>query len=232
VAVCIRGISFVVGVLALWTSLASARNVAACLTSAEAVRQEYPGAWPSWTLRAAGQEGTKCWYPSTRAGAHDHRSPVVSARSAIAASKAIEQDAATEGFDPPRRIAPPLPSMSADVPFPAVPLSRDVGDESAAAGSFMSERIPYWAERSLARDDPGSIAARATQEPAPSRQSVAAASAPDENEHLPLRTVLLALIGALMLLSVAGGFLFRSWGDTSLYRQQARAGRVRFGAAE
>jgi hypothetical protein len=43
-----------------------------CLPSAEAVRQDYPGAWPSWTMRTRGHEGEKCWYPSTRATAHDH----------------------------------------------------------------------------------------------------------------------------------------------------------------
>jgi hypothetical protein len=47
-----------------------------CFTSAEAVRQENPTAWPSWTLRAPGHEGSKCWYPSTRGAAHDHRNPM------------------------------------------------------------------------------------------------------------------------------------------------------------
>jgi hypothetical protein len=43
-----------------------------CFASASAVRQDYPEAWPSWTLRALGHEGTKCWYPTTRTLAHDH----------------------------------------------------------------------------------------------------------------------------------------------------------------
>jgi hypothetical protein len=37
-----------------------------CLSSASAVRQEHPGSWPSWTLRAQGHEGVKCWFPTTR----------------------------------------------------------------------------------------------------------------------------------------------------------------------
>jgi hypothetical protein len=37
-----------------------------CLASASAVRQNHPGAWPSWTLRAPGHEGTKCWYATGR----------------------------------------------------------------------------------------------------------------------------------------------------------------------
>ena len=43
-----------------------------CFASASAVRQDHPDAWPSWTLRALGHEGTKCWYPTTRTLAHDH----------------------------------------------------------------------------------------------------------------------------------------------------------------
>jgi hypothetical protein len=43
-----------------------------CFASPSAVRQDHPDAWPSWTLRALGHEGTKCWYPTTRTLAHDH----------------------------------------------------------------------------------------------------------------------------------------------------------------
>ena len=43
-----------------------------CFASAAAVRQHHPEAWPSWTLRAFGHEGTKCWYPTARTLAHDH----------------------------------------------------------------------------------------------------------------------------------------------------------------
>jgi len=43
-----------------------------CFASASAVRQDHPEAWPSWTLRVLGHEGTKCWYPTTRTLAHDH----------------------------------------------------------------------------------------------------------------------------------------------------------------
>jgi hypothetical protein len=41
-----------------------------CLPSADAVRQQHPDAWPSWTLRAPGHEGTKCWYAATRSTTH------------------------------------------------------------------------------------------------------------------------------------------------------------------
>jgi len=41
-------------------------NASQCLSSAAAVRQEYPGAWPSWTLQAANHKGVRCWFPATR----------------------------------------------------------------------------------------------------------------------------------------------------------------------
>jgi hypothetical protein len=44
-----------------------------CFGSASEVRQEHPNSWPSWTLRAPGHEGTKCWYPTTRSLSHHHR---------------------------------------------------------------------------------------------------------------------------------------------------------------
>jgi hypothetical protein len=44
-----------------------------CYPSASAVRQDHPDAWPSWTLRAPGHEGIRCWYATTRAAAHDRR---------------------------------------------------------------------------------------------------------------------------------------------------------------
>jgi hypothetical protein len=43
-----------------------------CLPSAASVRQEHPGAWPSWTTRMAGHAGAKCWYPTTREARHRH----------------------------------------------------------------------------------------------------------------------------------------------------------------
>jgi hypothetical protein len=45
-----------------------------CYQSASDVRQNHPGAWPSWTLRTPGHEGTRCWYAGARTGAHDHSS--------------------------------------------------------------------------------------------------------------------------------------------------------------
>jgi len=58
--------------LALLVSLTDAEALS-CFPSAAAVRQESPQAWPSWTLREPGHEGTKCWYASMRSTAPDHQ---------------------------------------------------------------------------------------------------------------------------------------------------------------
>jgi hypothetical protein len=52
-------------------SFAPSQDASTCFPSASAVRQNYPDGWPSWTLRAPGHEGTRCWYPSKRATAND-----------------------------------------------------------------------------------------------------------------------------------------------------------------
>ena len=56
-------------------SFAASRDDSTCLPSASAVRKNHPGAWPSWTLRASGHEGTRCWYAATRMTSH-HRTEI------------------------------------------------------------------------------------------------------------------------------------------------------------
>jgi hypothetical protein len=55
-------------------SFAASRHYASCFPSASTVRLKHPGEWPSWTLRAPGHEGVRCWYVGTRTAAHDHSS--------------------------------------------------------------------------------------------------------------------------------------------------------------
>jgi hypothetical protein len=44
-------------------SLTPSEDASTCFPSASAVRRNYPEERPSWTLRAPGHEGTRCWYP-------------------------------------------------------------------------------------------------------------------------------------------------------------------------
>src|SRR5258706_12977664 len=57
----------------MWPFTASG-DASTCFHSASDVRQNSLGAWPSWTLRALGHEGTRCWYAATRFTARHHRS--------------------------------------------------------------------------------------------------------------------------------------------------------------
>lgn len=50
----------------LAASLGDVSASSQCLSSPEAVRQEYPGSWPSWTTHAPNHKGTKCWFPAMR----------------------------------------------------------------------------------------------------------------------------------------------------------------------
>jgi hypothetical protein len=47
-------------------SLTPSQDASTCFPSASAVLQSYPERRPSWTFRAPGHEGTKCWYPTKR----------------------------------------------------------------------------------------------------------------------------------------------------------------------
>jgi hypothetical protein len=94
-----------------------------CFSSADEVRQENPGAWPSWTLRAPGHEGTKCWYATTRAAAHDHQTPVMAKTDHAGAKENFERDSEVTGLAPHTdAVAPsPAPGSSFADRFSAMP---------------------------------------------------------------------------------------------------------------
>jgi hypothetical protein len=50
----------------LATSMEDVNASGQCLPSAEAVKQQYPGSWASWTFRSANHKGEKCWFPAMR----------------------------------------------------------------------------------------------------------------------------------------------------------------------
>jgi hypothetical protein len=53
-------------VVYLAASMEDVSASAQCLPSAEAVRQQYPGSWASWTTHAPDHKGEKCWFPAMR----------------------------------------------------------------------------------------------------------------------------------------------------------------------
>ena len=104
-------------------------NAFTCFTSANSVRQENPTAWPSWTLRAAGHEGTKCWYPSTRATAHDHRNPPTPTTDRVGGKEQLEPEAGLV------RSAAPIDT----IPAPGSGLDLSFDDRFSAA---LQARFP------------------------------------------------------------------------------------------
>jgi hypothetical protein len=50
----------------LAASLGDVNASSQCLSSPEAVRQDYPGSWAAWTTHAPDHKGTKCWFPAIR----------------------------------------------------------------------------------------------------------------------------------------------------------------------
>src|SRR5277367_77669 len=117
-----------IGMFVRWLIAASAMFVFspgdtfACFSSADQVRQENPGAWPSWTFREPGHEGAKCWFPSTRATAHDLRAPLIPRTEHTGSKEHFERGSEVTGFARQTNIvAPrsPTPSSSFDDRFSA-----------------------------------------------------------------------------------------------------------------
>jgi hypothetical protein len=80
----------------LAASMEDVSATAQCLPSAEAVRQQYPGAWASWTRRALDHNGEKCWYPAMREN-HSHHIEAVLHH---AAQKLMHKEAQREHGEP------------------------------------------------------------------------------------------------------------------------------------
>jgi hypothetical protein len=204
----------VVGALALSISRATAGDFT-CFDSADAVRRQHLGAWPSWTLRALGHEGRKCWYASTRGSAHDH-GPAV-ARSTAKAMEPIEQPAATVGFDTGYQAKSPS-TWIAEERFRSAWVTgarpADEAEGTPVAAPNVSERVSDPAtpsdDRPLARDA-NRPNAGADAEPVSGQQFYTLQSAPTENEHLPVRAVLVIIAGALVLASIAARIAVKSW---------------------
>jgi hypothetical protein len=62
---------------------AASGHDASCFPSASAVLQKHPGAWPSWTQKAPGHEGTMCWHAGARPNGSDHRSEMVQSKEIV-----------------------------------------------------------------------------------------------------------------------------------------------------
>jgi hypothetical protein len=110
----------VTGLLALAVNSVKAASID-CLSSAAAVREADPKAWPTWTLRAPGHEGNKCWYAAPRSVGHDHPQGTTIKRPTLETEEGVAGPEDIYGFAPrllsevvPREVTPSaLPDLAA-----------------------------------------------------------------------------------------------------------------------
>ena len=218
------GIRYLLGFLALFASSAEARDFV-CLPSAAAVRREQPEAWPSWTLRAPGHEGTKCWYASARDTAHDHRNATMPRGNATAIVESVEPPNGTNRFNPRSetvRLPLPKPSLLIGDSLAAAPLANATAMEAAsgkngAAAVVSMSTFERPQATDSAGDEPALISAYADEtsttprrDTLPPLRPTITQAAPALNEPLPTRAVVAVFFGALVLSSVVAGFVSRS----------------------
>jgi hypothetical protein len=80
----------------LAASLGDVNASSQCLSSPEAVRQEYPGSWAAWTTHDPDHRGIKCWFPAMREY-HSHHIETLLRNSAGAQNKGAQtREAATK----------------------------------------------------------------------------------------------------------------------------------------
>src|ERR1700730_1877902 len=216
------GIRYLLCFLALFASSADAREFF-CLPSAAAVRDEEPKAWPSWTLRAPGHEGTKCWYASARDTAHDHRNATMPRGNAMATIEPVELPDGTKGFNSRSQsvtVRLPLPNPSlliGDAPHTDATATEAASGKNGAAAVVSISRF----ERPHATDSDGAEPALASayadatgttsrRDPLPPLRPTITEAAPALKEPLPTRAVVAVFFGALVLSSVAAGLVSRS----------------------
>jgi hypothetical protein len=118
----------------LATSLGDVSASSQCLSSPEAVRQEYPGSWPSWTTRAPNHKGTKCWFPAMREN-HSRHIETLLRKSAEAHADPQTKEAQTKEAqtnkntaEQRRQIEPPAGNKTAnDNPLPSATEMNELG---------------------------------------------------------------------------------------------------------
>jgi hypothetical protein len=115
-----------------------------CLASAEAVRQEYPGSWPSWTTHAPNHKGAKCWFPAMRENHSRHIETLLrksaEAHAEVPTKEAQTKEAQTKEAQPRevqtnknpaeqrRQIEPPISRQPAsDAPLPSAGEMNELG---------------------------------------------------------------------------------------------------------
>jgi hypothetical protein len=124
---------------------AAKRQDPTCFPSASAVREKHPGGWPSWTMRAPGHEGTKCWYAAARTTAHDHRSAIMPGKETIGTTEKLGSpgvgervtDQGNADVQNSRAVPAPLGQPNVAAPAPTVASSGTQDGEAATKAARL-----------------------------------------------------------------------------------------------
>jgi hypothetical protein len=118
----VRIFACLMGLLALFAYCANA-HAFDCFPSADALRRQYPEAWPLWTLRAPGHAGARCWYASTRSTAHHRPKWTAAPDAAPRMSETLETPERNSEFTIPSRSDTPSPSVPVEDAPTTAPLT-------------------------------------------------------------------------------------------------------------
>jgi hypothetical protein len=218
------GTWYLFGFLALFASSANAHE-SPCFSSADAVRREHPDAWPSWTVRARGHEGTKCWYASARANARDLRGADKKRGPSEFSDLPSETKNDLNARSPSQQTRSPLSTGSSVTGelSPRASVADAVRGENAvtenltvAPGSFASRFDPVrtagWTDDepplTTAYSDEAGSTLRRDAFPL-TRPAITAAPPLPHEPVLPSRGMLTMFLGVLVISSIAAGLLLR-----------------------
>jgi hypothetical protein len=141
---------FVFGALLVVFMSAPRAQAFDCLPTADSVKQQYPGSWPSWTLRAPGHAAERCWYPASRATAHRHPKWTQAPVAARKAAEPLESPEETTGISAP----------GGPIPFTEIAAIQPVSVEAPVNAPRLNAVPPevIAGEKDLALEPPGMMA--------------------------------------------------------------------------
>ena len=207
--------SLVIGALVAWFTCVTNARAVDCFPSADGVRQQRPEAWPSWTLRAPGHQGSKCWYAATRSTAHQHpkwtAAPVRSSETIVPNPPSLGLDAAT------------LP-LSTDIPMPAI------SDENRS--NHAPTRTATIVQPNMRDNDEDQRVAVSPLDGFSARRYLASESGRPTNQAVSVPAFVTALGGALVLASLISGFFATRRERTRGGHERLKRGATRLAAQD
>ena len=128
----------------LATSMTDVSADSQCLPSAQAVTQQYPGSWASWSSHVANHRGVKCWFPVVRETRSRHVETALhhTANRLLHDGAAVRKDAGPARAPSPAAVGVPAVVYSAhDTDFRWPPVTVTATPAEARAQSSFEDRF-------------------------------------------------------------------------------------------